>query len=92
MNKTELVNEIAAKANITKKDAEAALNAALDAIAETLADGGKVTLANFGVFETKQRKARMARNPRTNAPIEIPAKSVCQFKPGKRLKDAAASK
>jgi len=65
MNKTELIAEIAKKAGLSKKDAEKALNAALDTVAETLAAGEKVQLVGFGGFEVKNREARMGRNPKT---------------------------
>ena len=87
MNKTELVAQVAAKAGLSKKDAEAAVNATFDAIAGALAEGDKVQLVGFGSFETKQRNARMGRNPRTKENIEIPATTVPLFKAGKALKD-----
>lgn len=87
MNKTELVAQVAAKVGISKKDAEAAVSATFDAIAGALAAGDKVQLVGFGSFETKQRNARMGRNPRTKENIEIPASTVPLFKAGKALKD-----
>ena len=90
MNKTELIAEVAVKAGLSKKDAEKALNAALDTIASALADGDKVQLVGFGGFETKTREARMGRNPRTKESIEIPACRVPVFKAGKALKDKVA--
>ena len=87
MNKADLVDNVAAKARLTKKDAEAAINAVIDTVITALEKGDKVTLSNFGVFEIKKRNPRVARNPRTNSPVEIEARNVCQFKPGKRLKD-----
>lgn len=90
MNKTELVAEVATRTGISKKDAERMLNAALDAITDTLKNGGKVQLVGFGSFETKERGPRTGRNPRTRETIEIPASTVPVFKPGKALKDIVA--
>jgi len=87
MNKTELIAEVAVKAGLSKKDAEKALNATIDAIADALAAGDKVQLVGFGGFETKKREARMGRNPRTKETIQIPASCVPVFKAGKALKD-----
>lgn len=87
MNKTELIAEVAAKAGLSKKDAEKALNATIDTIADTLAKGDKVQLVGFGGFETKKREARMGRNPRTKETIQIPASCIPVFKAGKALKD-----
>lgn len=90
MNKTELIAEVALKAELSKKDAEKALNATLDAITEALANGDKIQLVGFGSFETKHREARMGRNPRTNEPMEIAASRLPVFKAGKALKDRVA--
>ena len=90
MNKTELINEVAVKAGLSKKDAEKALNATLDVVSDALAPGEKVTLVGFGDFETKKREARMGRNPKTKEAIEIPASRVPVFKAGKALKDKVA--
>ena len=90
MNKTELIAEVAVKAGLSKKDAEKALNAALDTITDALASGDKVQLVGFGGFETKKREARMDRNPKTKEAIEIPASRVPVFKAGKALKDKVA--
>ncbi len=90
MNKTELINEVAKKCGISKKDAEKAVNATVDTIADTLAAGDKVQLVGFGSFETKTREARMGRNPRTKEAVEIPAATVPVFKAGKALKDKVA--
>ena len=87
MNKTELIAEVSKKTGMSKKDAERAVNAAVDAITEALVSGDKVQLVGFGSFETKQREARMGRNPKTKEPIEIPASKVPVFKAGKALKD-----
>ncbi len=87
MNKTELIAEVSKKTGMSKKDAEKAVNATVDAITEALRAGDKVQLVGFGSFETKQREARMGRNPKTKEPIEIPASTVPVFKAGKALKD-----
>ncbi len=90
MNKTELVAAIAEKAELTKKDAESALGAMVDAITQALAQGDKVQLIGFGTFEVKNRAARTGRNPQTNETIEIAASKYPVFKAGKALKDKVA--
>ena len=90
MNKMELIQEVSERAGLAKKDAEKALNALLDTVADTLASGDKVQLVGFGSFEIKARDARMGRNPKTKEPIEIPATKVPVFKAGKALKDRVA--
>ena len=90
MNKAELVAAVAEKTALSKKDSEKAVNAAFEAITEALVAGGKVQLVGFGSFETKERSARIGRNPRTKEEIEIPASRVPAFKAGKALKDAVA--
>ena len=90
MNKAELVAAVAEKTGLSKKDSEKAVNAAFDAISETLVEGGKVQLVGFGSFETKTRNARVGRNPRTKEEIELPASRMPAFKAGKALKDAVA--
>ena len=90
MNKAELIAVVAEKAELSKKDSEKAVNAALEAITEALKDGDKVQLVGFGAFDVKTRAARMGRNPQTKKEIEIPASKVPQFKAGKALKDAIA--
>ena len=88
MNKSELVRAVAENADISRSDAEAAVDAMVSAITNALRDGEKVQLVGFGTFEVKKRAARTGRNPRTNEPMEIPAAIVPVFKPGKILKDA----
>jgi DNA-binding protein HU-beta len=90
MNKAELVDEIAAKAEVTKKEADRVLSAAIDAIMETVSSGDKVTLVGFGTFEARQRQAREGRNPSTGQPIKIPATTVPAFSAGKGFKDAVS--
>lgn len=87
MNKTELIAAVAEKAEISKKDAEKAVKAFSDAVAEELAKGGKVQLVGFGNFEVSERPAREGRNPRTGETMTIAASKTPKFKPGKALKD-----
>lgn len=89
MNKAELINAVAEKTGFTKKDAEAAVNATMDVVQESLKKDEKVQLIGFGTFEVRQRKARTGRNPRKpDETIEIPASKAPAFKAGKALKDA----
>jgi DNA-binding protein HU-beta len=88
MNKTELVEAIAAKTDLTKKSSADAVKAIVDAITEELVKGEKVTLVGFGTFEVADRKARTGHNPSTGKKIKIPATKAPKFKAGKALKDA----
>jgi len=88
MNKTELINAVAEKSELTKKDATKAVEALLDVLTDSLSKGDKVQLIGFGNFEVRDRAARSGRNPQTGEAIEIPASKVPAFKPGKALKDA----
>ena len=88
MNKTELAAIIAEKAELTKKDAEAVLNAIMDSVKEALAKGDKVSLGGFGTFEVRERAAREGKNPRTGEKLTIAACKVPAFKAGKALKEA----
>lgn len=88
MNKTELINAVAAKAEISKKDAEKALAAVLGSIEDALKAGDKVQLIGFGTFEIKERAARTGHNPKTGESIEIAAAKVPSFKAGAALKSA----
>ena len=88
MNKTELIAAVAEQAEMSKKDAEAAVT--IDVISEALRQGEKVQLVGFGSFEVKVRAERMGRNPQTKEPIPIPASKAPVFKAGKALKDAVA--
>lgn len=90
MTKNDLVSQVAASAELTKKDAEKAVNATIEAITDALKKGDKVALVGFGTFETRNRPARQGRNPQTKATITIPASTVPAFKAGKALKDAVA--
>ena len=88
MNKAELINAVAEKAGLSKKDTETVVNATIDVIAGTLADGDKVQLVGFGAFEVKSRAERTG--PKTKEEIKIPASKVPVFKPGKALKDTVS--
>ncbi|MBR5923384.1 MAG: HU family DNA-binding protein [Clostridia bacterium] len=88
MNKTDLVAAIAAKADLTKKDAEKALAAAIEAITKAVKKGDKVQLVGFGTFEARKRAARQGINPATGAKIKIAASKTPVFKAGKAFKDA----
>ncbi|MDE6267735.1 MAG: HU family DNA-binding protein [Muribaculaceae bacterium] len=87
MNKTELINSIAEKANINKTAAKAALEAAVATVSEALAAGDKVALIGFGTFSVAEKAARTGINPATKAKIEIPARKVIKFKAGAELND-----
>ena len=88
MNKTELVAAMAEKAQLAKKDAEAALKAFTDVVAEELKKGEKIQLVGFGTFEVSERAARTGRNPQTGAEMTIAASKAPKFKAGKALKDS----
>ena len=88
MNKTELIAAVAKKADLSKKDAEAAVNATVAAITAALKKGDKVQLIGFGTFEVRKRAAKQARNPQTGAVIKVPATKVPAFKAGSALKAA----
>lgn len=88
MNKSELISSVAETAELSKKDATAAVEAVFGAIQETLSNGDKVQVIGFGTFEVRERAARKGRNPQTGEEIEIPASKVPAFKAGKALKDA----
>ena len=87
MNKTDLIAAAAEKSGIAKKDAERVVNALLDTVTTCLVNGEKVQLSGFGIFETKEREARVGRNPRTKEQVQIPATRTPTFKPSKLLKD-----
>ncbi len=92
MNKTDLVNSIASKSGLNKKNSEAALNALIASVEETLKKGDKVVLVGFGTFEVRKRAARKGRNPQTKKEITIPASNAPVFKAGKGLKDIVNKK
>ncbi|WDP88946.1 MAG: HU family DNA-binding protein [Desulfobacter sp.] len=87
MNKGDLINKVSDVLN-SKKEAQAAVDCMIEAITEALANNDSVTLVGFGTFKTAERKARKGRNPQTGKEIEIPARNVPKFVPGKALKDA----
>jgi DNA-binding protein HU-beta len=90
MNKGELVDAVAVKASVTKKQADAVVTAALEAIMEAVSSGDKVTLVGFGSFESRERKAREGRNPKTGDKMDIPATRVPAFSAGKLFKEKVA--
>lgn len=88
MNKKQLVEYIAEKADISKGDATKALDATLDAVSDTLKKGDKLTLVGFGTFSVSKRAARTGRNPKTGAELQIAAKNIAKFKAGSKLSDS----
>ncbi|MCC9623684.1 HU family DNA-binding protein [Thalassospira sp. MA62] len=88
MNKTELIQAVTEKADVSKKEATKIVEATFESITEALQNGEKIQLIGFGTFEVRERAARKGRNPRTKEDIEIPASKVPAFKAGKALKDA----
>ena len=92
MNKSELVDQIAAKTGVTKSQADAILSAITDTIIETVASGDKISLVGFGSFEPRDRKAREGRNPKTGKTLTIAATTVPAFSAGKLFKESVAPK
>ncbi|MBN3908286.1 MAG: HU family DNA-binding protein [Nostoc sp. NMS1] len=90
MNKGELVDAVAAKANVTKKQADEVISAFLSVVIEAVANGEKITLVGFGSFERRERSEREGRNPKTNEPMTIPATKVPAFSAGKQFKEKVA--
>ncbi len=90
MNKEELVGEIASRASVTKKQADTIISAICECIVEAVAGGDKVTLVGFGSFESRERKAREGRNPKTGEKMNIPATRVPAFSAGKQFKEKVA--
>ena len=88
MTKPELVDEVAAKTGMKKKDAGTAVEAVLDTVQEALNRKEEVSLVGFGTFDVRARAERMGRNPRTGEQIRIPASTVCVFRPGRKLREA----
>lgn len=88
MNKSEIVAMVADKIDVSRRDAEIAVDTFLDAICEALAEGDKVVISGFGTFEVRTRVARTGRNPRTGEEISIPEQKTPAFKAGKMLKDS----
>ena len=85
MNKAELITKIAEDAEITKAQANSAIDSFVEAVSKTLKKGDKLTLVGFGTFSVSKRSARTGRNPKTGEAIKIKAKKVAKFKPGKEL-------
>lgn len=90
MNKGELIDKVAEKANVTKKVADEVVSAAVEAIMEAVSQGDKVTLVGFGSFEPRERKEREGRNPKTGEAMAIPATTVPAFSAGKLFKELVA--
>lgn len=90
MNKTELIAAVAETAGVSRKDAEKVISATFNTIAAELAKGDRVQISGFGIFETKERQARVGRNPSTKETIQIPASTAPSFKASKALKDAVS--
>lgn len=88
MNKNELINNIASKSGLTKKDVETVVSGVLEEITSALSNKDKVQFVGFGTFETRERSSRTGRNPQTGEAIEIPASTVPAFKAGNKLKEA----
>lgn len=88
MTKTDLIAQVAANTEMSKKNAELAVNAAFDALANALTEGEKISISGFGTFEVRERAERQGINPRTREPITIAASRRIVFKPGKALKDS----
>ncbi|HEY9622240.1 MAG TPA: HU family DNA-binding protein [Crinalium sp.] len=91
MNKAELVDAIAERVSVTKKEADLVLTAVLESIQEAVSKGDKVTLVGFGTFEARERSAREGRNPRSGETIKIPATTVPAFSAGKLFKEKVSS-
>ena len=92
MNKEELVQEVAKKANVTQKEASEVIGAWIETVQKTVSKGKKVTLVGFGTFEPRKRAARNGRNPQTGKEIKIPAKTVPVFSAGKKFKEVVNGK
>lgn len=88
MTKTDLIAQVVANTEMSKKNAELAVNAAFDALANALTEGEKISISGFGTFEVRERAERQGINPRTREPITIAASRSIVFKPGKALKDS----
>ena len=87
MNKSELVRAVSERTNLAQKDVEAVLNSLVDTVGDVLGQGDAVQLVGFGTFQVKHTAARVGRNPRSGEEMQIPAKKLPSFKPGKQLKD-----
>ncbi len=92
MTKAELVEEVARNTQLTKKHAEIIVNTVFDSIVHSLKSGEKIELRGFGSFRIRRREARVGRNPKTGAPVDVPPKRIPYFKPGKELRELLNSK
>lgn len=90
MTKTDLIAQVAANTEMSKKSAEQAVNAVFEALGKAMTEGEKISISGFGTFEVRERAERKGRNPRTKEEITIPASKLPAFKAGKALKDAVA--
>ena len=90
MTKQDLINQVASTSGLSKKQTGEVIDSVVEAISQALASGEKVSLIGFGTFETRKRAAREGRNPQTNKPIRIDAKTVPVFRPGKALRDTVS--
>lgn len=90
MNKKELVNEVAGKVGISKKEVANVIDAFTEAVSDALSKGERVMLVGFGTFDVVQKKARKGRNPQTGKEIQIPARKTPRFRPGKELRSAVS--
>lgn len=90
MNKTDLIASVASSSGVSKKDVELVIKTAIDSITSSLQNGEKIQISGFGCFEVKERKARVARHPKTGDPMNVAATRVPVFKPSKALKDTIA--
>lgn len=91
MNKEEMVGVLSQRTQVTRKEAETAIDTIFEIITDTLSVGDKVQIVGFGAFDVKNRAPRVGRNPKANVPINIPARKMPVFKPGKSLKEAVDS-
>ncbi|MGA9511642.1 MAG: HU family DNA-binding protein [Candidatus Sulfotelmatobacter sp.] len=87
MTKADLIDEVSRLAELTRKDSEVIVETIFDSVVRSLRAGDKIEIRGFGSFRTRQRKARMGRNPKTGEKVEVPAKKIPFFKPSKELKD-----
>lgn len=87
MTKADLIEEVARVVEMTRKDSEEIVEAIFDSVVKSLRNGDKIEIRGFGSFRTRQRQARIGRNPKTGAQVEVPAKRIPYFKPSKELKD-----
>ncbi len=92
MTKADLIDDVSATIEMTRKDSEVIVETIFDSIVKSLRSGGKIEIRGFGSFRARQRKPRTGRNPKTGARVDVPAKKIPYFKPSKELKDLVNSK